>query len=323
MMSDHTALLAALTIGLAFILDLLIGDPPHWPHPVRLIGWAIDRISGLIERCCRRSWMLRPAGMLMVVLIVGGTWLVGWILIRAAQHVGTGFGLFVGVYLAYTALAARGLYQETWRAAEALQDGELDRARKLTGMVVGRETHSLDRSGVLRALVETVAENLSDGVIAPLFYLALGGPALGLAYKAINTLDSMVGYKNERYLRLGWAAARLDDLANYVPARISALLIVAASWPLGLDGRGAYGVWRRDRRRHSSPNAGHPEAAMAGALGIQLGGPSRYLGRLVDKPCIGEPKEAITIHHLRLAEDVLFLAGGMMLVLALIIRSVT
>ena len=181
------------------------------------------------------------------------------------------------------------MFHETWRVALALQEGDLERARSLLSLVVGRETANLDRPGVLKAVIETTAENLSDGVIAPLFYLILGGPALGLAFKAVSTMDSMIGYKNEKYMHLGWAAARTDDVLNYIPARISAALITVSAWILKLDPARAYKTWMSDGGRHSSPNAGRPEAAMAGALGIQLGGSSVYHGRPGGKAYPGEP----------------------------------
>ncbi|MEW5725893.1 MAG: adenosylcobinamide-phosphate synthase CbiB, partial [Thermodesulfobacteriota bacterium] len=239
-------------------------------------------------------------------------------LIAGAGLLGLGSALAVSVWLAFTTLSARGLYDETWRAARALAEGDLPRARKLLGLVVGRDTERLDRAGVLRALLETVAENLSDGVVAPLFYMALGGPALGLAYKAVNTLDSMIGYKDERFLHLGWAAAKLDDAANFIPARLAAALVAAAAWILGLDARGALHTWLEHGGRHTSPNAGRPEAALAGALGVRLGGPSTYRGRWVEKPVLGFKDAPLTIAHVHQAERMIFLAGGLMVLLILI-----
>ncbi|MFH1090923.1 MAG: adenosylcobinamide-phosphate synthase CbiB [Pseudomonadota bacterium] len=304
--------MSGLALGLAYLMDLIIGDPPWFPHPVRLIGWLIHRLAAWARPWSSNPWPLRLAGMIIVILTVGLTWLMVWFLLRAAGWFSPWLSAALSVFLAYTALAAKSLYVETWRAALALKDGDLPRARRLLSLVVGRDTADLERAQILRALVETVAENLSDGVIAPFFYLALGGPALGLAYKAVNTLDSMIGYKAEPYRHLGWAAARLDDLAGLLPARITAAVIVLAAFLLRLDARGALRIWLRDGGRHDSPNAGRPEAALAGALGVQLGGTNLYRGLIVVKPTLGEARAPLSLKHLRQAEEVLFLAGGLM-----------
>ena len=210
---------------LAFLLDLLLGDPPTWPHPVVYIGRAIGYLADLSLRLCRRPIALKIAGILITLLIVGATYLIVAVLLVLVQNILPWLGWLLAVVLAYMAIAARGLYDQTWRVVVALRQDDLPRARRLLQMVVGRETDQLDQRQVLRAVIETIAENLSDGVIAPLFFLAIGGPSLGWAYKAVNTLDSMIGYKNEKYRDLGWAAARLDDLANLIPARLTAVLI--------------------------------------------------------------------------------------------------
>ena len=308
-------------LGLAFLFDLLIGDPPGWPHPVRLIGRTIDRLSGLALGSFSSPVALRLAGAVVVVLVVGLTWSAAWLLMAGAALISPGLGLAVWIYLAYATLAARSLYDETWRVVLALHDSDLKRARRLLGMVVGRETRSLDRSGILRALLETIAENLSDGVVAPLFYLALGGPALALAYKAANTLDSMIGYKDERFRDLGWAAARLDDLANIIPARLSAALIALAALLLGLDAPESVRTWLRDGGRHSSPNAGRPEAALAGALGVCLGGPAVYFGRTLVKPTLGRGDQPLSESRVRQAEGLLFASGGLMALGVIVLRS--
>ena len=288
MRAFYTVHLAALLLG--FCLDLLLGDP-HWaPHPVRAMGSLIS----LLERPLRRIFPATPqgerwAGRLLAVLVpVLSVGAAGLILYLCGQiHPLLGFG--VEVLLCYQLLATKALRDESGLVYRALKAGDLPGARQAVSRIVGRDTQCLDEEGVAKAAVETVAENTSDGVIAPLFYLALGGPLAGVAYKAINTMDSMVGYKNERYLHFGRAAARLDDLVNLLPARVAGVLMcLAAAWT-GFDGKGAWNIFRRDRRKHASPNSAHTEAACAGALGVQLAGPAMYFGKRVEKPSLGDP----------------------------------
>ncbi|MFU8819409.1 MAG: adenosylcobinamide-phosphate synthase CbiB [Desulfurivibrio sp.] len=278
-------------IALAFLLDALIGDPPRLPHPVRLLGRVIDRLEKVLRRVLARR--LRLAGIFLTALVVGGTWAVGAAIWQVAARFGSGWPALLAVllliYLPATTIASRELLL---RVGEVLRCDDPEQARRLVSQLVGRDTANLDAAGVRRAALETLAENASDGIVAPLFYLGLGGLPLALAYKAVNTLDSMVGYKNQRYRELGWASARLDDLANYLPARLTGLLIILATWLLDRGrprrARAAWRIMRRDGRNHASPNSGIPEAALAGALGIQLGGPTSYFGQMQDKPFIGD-----------------------------------
>jgi adenosylcobinamide-phosphate synthase len=246
-------------------------------------------IAGLEWQLRRVVASERLAGVLLVLLTVGITTACGWVLLRGAQLLHPWAGTLVAALLSWTCLAARSLHQESRRVAGALANGDLPAARDWLGRIVGRDTAQLGEPELWRGTVETVAENSSDGVIAPLLCLLLGGPLLALAYKVVNTLDSMVGYKNERYLRFGWASARLDDLVNWLPARLTGLLMVLVAPLVGLSAGGAWRIMRRDGRRHSSPNAGIPEAAAAGALGVQLGGTNVYFGQPVAKPTLGEP----------------------------------
>lgn len=292
----------------AFLLDLLIGDPRWLPHPVRIMGSAITRAESML-----RSWRGRgrekQAGVVLVVIIV----LPIFIFARLAQNVLLSFpsgvfaalGMAVLVYLAATTLALHELINAAQQVITAVEAGDIEDARRKLSMIVGRDTARLPEEGVLRAVIETLAENLSDGFIAPLFYLVIGGLPLAMAYKAVNTLDSMVGYRNERYMDFGWAAAKLDDIANYVPARISGVCIVLAALLISLfrKSRGLFGaahaslrIMVRDGGNHFSPNSGVPEAAMAGALGVALGGPSIYGGMLVEKPVINGGAEADYLH---------------------------
>lgn len=273
-------MLSALVLALA--MDILIGDPPSWPHLVRIMGRAVSFLERKLRGRPRLS--LRAGGVVLVAAVVGGAALTAGVLIFLAQALWPPLAWLLAALFTWQCLAAGQLWREARAVALPLAQGDLPLARQRLGMIVGRDTAGLDETGVRRALIETMAENLNDGVIAPLFYLTLLGPLGGVAYKAVNTLDSMVGYKNQRYAQLGWAAARLDDLAGWLPARLSAFLMVAAAWLAGLDAAGAWQCLRRDHTAHASPNAGWPEAACAGALGVRLGGPSRYGGEIKEKP---------------------------------------
>jgi adenosylcobinamide-phosphate synthase len=274
-------------IVLAVALDAALGDPPGWPHPVRLMGAAIAAYERAVRRRVSSPRGLRVAGAVLAVGLPVLTWLAatGLLALAAAVHPILGFAL--AVYLAYACLSLRGLADAVAGVGQRLAAGDLVGARAAVAHVVGRETARLEAPEIAAAAVESAAENTSDGVTAPLLCLALGGPALALAYKAVNTADSMVGYRNERYADFGRAAARLDDLANWVPARLTALLLVAAAALLGLSGSRAWRVARADASRHDSPNAGWPEAAVAGALGVALGGPATYHGAVRARAVLG------------------------------------
>lgn len=284
----------------AFLLDRAIGDPRWLPHPVRLIGSAISGIERLLRSFCKGPAAERAGGVLLVLLITVPTFALTALIVMAARQLpgtaGSVIGSLVLIYLIATTIAARELVDAARVVIEAVRSRGIEEARRHLSMIVGRDTQALSEKEILKATMETLAENLSDGIIAPLFYLAVGGLPLALTYKAINTLDSMVGYKNDRYRYFGWAAARLDDVANYIPARLTGGLIVAAvfvvtllrrSGSLAATTRSAFLTMLRDGKNHSSPNSGIPEAAMSGALGVRMGGPSFYGGRLVEKPYIG------------------------------------
>ena len=256
-----------------FGLDLALGDPKWLPHPVRAIGWLINRS----EKLWRMSAVsLRLAGTLMCLVVVGLTTAVVWITLPWAN-----------VYWIYSLLALRSLDMESMVVIQSLRSGDLEKARSEVAMIVGRDTTHLDETEIVRAVVETVSENLSDGVIAPLLYLALFGPAGMAAYKAVNTLDSMVGYKTERYRELGWASARLDDLLNFVPSRLAAALVWFGAGLTGMKVSQSIAVTLRDGGSQPSPNSGWPEAAFAGALGVRLGGLNFYKGAPSRKPYLG------------------------------------
>ncbi len=273
-----------LIIG-ALLLDFLLGDPRWLPHPVVGIGLFIAEAEGILRQTGMNA---KIAGILLLASTVGMVAGAAWLLLAGAALIHPLARDGVALFLAYSCLAARSLHGESKVVADALTRGDLPLARQLLARIVGRDTDQLEEPEIWRGVVETVAENSSDGVIAPLLCLILGGPVLGLAYKAVNTLDSMVGYKNDRYLQFGRASARFDDLVNWVPARLTGILMTLTAPLFGLSLSNAWLIMRRDGRNHSSPNSGIPEAAAAGALGVQLGGTNCYFGKPVAKPTIGD-----------------------------------
>ncbi len=282
-------------LGIGVALDLAIGDPKWMPHPVRGMAVLIE----LGERCLRPLFRPRLAGVLVAVGVVGISAGVAWFTVRIA-------GSIAVIYWIFSCLAIRSLDREAGWVISWLRKGDLESARRQVAEIVGRDTDRLSDTEVTRAVFETVAENISDGIIAPLFFLVIGGAPAMVAYKAINTLDSMVGYKNEKYIDFGRASAKLDDLANYIPARISAALIVLIAALLRCRWRQAIIVTLRDARLQPSPNAGYPEAAMAGALGVQLGGLNVYCGRPVQKPVMGDAVNALDWRQFNRVRTILY-----------------
>ncbi len=288
----------------ALLLDLLIGDPERLPHPVRLIG----RLAVWLESPCRRFIRSpKAAGILAVFLVVGGTGALGWLLMRLAGVLHPLAADAVGVWLIYTSVAARDLARQSMAVWRPLSKGAINEARRFASRIVGRDTDSLDDAGLVRAAVECVAESTVDGVTAPLFFALLGGPVGAIMYRAINTLDSTFGYKSERYLHFGWASARLDDLANWLPARLTAPLLGIAAAVTGRSPRRTWRILRRDGRKHESPNAGLTEAAMAGALGIALGGIKFYGGEPLQAPIIGDALQQPQAAHIPSANVLMLL----------------
>ena len=278
-----------LALVLGYLIDVAVGDPRWLPHPVvgmgKTITWAERVLRGMFPDTAAGQ---RSAGLVLAVALPLATLALSTAALALASGVGWWLVLALDTLMCYQCLATHELVRQTSLVQNALELHDLDRARQAVSMVVGRQTDRLDEAGVSRAAVETVAENASDGGGAPLVYLALGGGPLGLAYKAVNTMDSMIGYKNERYLDFGRCAARLDDVVNFIPARLCALAMVAISPLLGLSAREAWRVWRQDRGLSESPNAGQTESAAAGALGVCLGGPATYFGKVVEKPWLNE-----------------------------------
>ncbi len=289
---------------MACLLDAVVGDPRWLPHPVRLMGrliaWCDDRIRPLLPKPAGQ----RVAGIALALGLPALVYLIGWETIELAGRFHGALGRGVEVVLAFTALAARDLVDHARSVLHALEAGSLEEAREAVSKIVGRDTAGLSEGEVARATVETIAESASDGVIAPLFYMLIGGAPLALAYKAVNTLDSMVGHRDERHRYFGWASAKLDDGANWVPARLTAFLFVLGGWLLSRragTARRAWSVLLRDGEKHPSPNSGRPEAAMAGALGVQLGGRNFYEGVPEERALLGDPGPALVASHIRSA----------------------
>ena len=305
-----------------FVLDALFGDPAWLPHPVVYMGKAISKL----EKFLRPRLPKTPQGELLGGAIVAfclpvGTFLLTGLVCWGAARLHPLLGLAVQMFWCGQALAARGLVQESTNVYKELKKPDLPGARKAVSRIVGRDTAELTAEGVTKAAVETVAENASDGVIAPLLYMLIGGAPLALTYKAINTMDSMLGYKNEKYLYFGRVPAKLDDVANYIPSRLAALLWVAAAAFTHNDAKGAWKIWRRDRRNHASPNSAQTESACAGALGVQLAGPAYYFGQYYPKRTIGDALRPIEPEDILRANQMMYVASSFALAWGCALRA--
>ena len=306
-----------------FVLDLLLGDPviPHCPHPVVVMGRVIAWLEGRL----RRLFPATPkgeltAGYVLAVALPLGTLAVTGLTCWGGGLIHPAVGFCFQTLWCWQALAMKDLAKESRNVYSVLQTGDLPATRKAVARIVGRDTETLTAEGVTKATVETVAENFSDGVLAPLFYMLLGGAPLAMTYKAVNTMDSMVGYKNDKYLYFGRTAAKLDDAVNFLPARIAALFWIAASALTGQNARDAWRIWRRDRHNHASPNSAQCEAACAGALGVRLAGPASYFGKVYDKPTIGDDTRPIEPADIPRANRMLFAASFLALVVGMVLR---
>ena len=304
-----------------FLLDCLLGDPHNPWHPICLIGYLIS----FLEKKIRKLFPKQPkgefyGGLVMAVLVLFISTAVPIVLLKAAKWIHPYLALVLEIIMCYQLLAARSLRDESMKVYHALHQHDIEGARKAVSMIVGRDTQRLDAAGIAKAAVETVAENASDGVIAPMIFIAIGGVPLGFFYKAVNTMDSMVGYKNEKYLYFGRAAAKLDDVMNYVPSRISGLLMVASAALTGGDAKRAWHIFCRDRYNHASPNSAQTEAACAGALGLQLAGDAWYFGERYHKPTIGDTVREIEDADIIRANCLMYGAAVLCLVICVIIR---
>ncbi len=302
---------------IGFVLDLIFGDPYWLPHPIRLIGTLISKLDhkllNITEEKERNNKQEFHKGILLTVLVLILTVLSAFLILYLAYWISPYLGLVIESIMTYQILATKCLKQESMKVYKKLKEEDLPGARKAVSMIVGRDTECLDETGVAKAAIETVAENTSDGVIAPMLFLAIGGPVLGFFYKAVNTMDSMVGYKNDRYLYFGRAAAKLDDAMNFLPARISAILMIIASYLGGrdFDGKAANRIYKRDRRNHASPNSAHTEAVCAGALGIRLAGDASYFGKIHHKPFIGDATRMVEYKDIARANRLLYITAGL------------
>lgn len=313
-----------------FVLDLLIGDPHFIPHPVRLIGSLISFCDKRLN--CDAGYNISEKkvnlikykrGMLLAFTVIFATFAMSVIIIVAAYSINLYAGVIVEAVMTWQILATKCLRVESMRVYDALRTDGVDAGRKAVSMIVGRDTSVLDAAGVTRAAVETIAENTSDGVIAPMLYTAIGGPVLGFVYKAVNTMDSMLGYKNDKYMYFGRFAARLDDVVNFIPARISAYLMIAAAFIGGrqFDGKNAYRIFKRDRFNHASPNSAQTESVCAGALRVQLAGDAVYFGKLVKKKYIGDGLREIEYEDIKRANRLMYITAFLCELLSVAVMS--
>ena len=313
-----------------FVLDLLIGDPHFIPHPVRLIGSLIsfcdkrlncDAGYNISEK--KLNLIKYKRGMLLAFTVIFATFAMSVIIIVAAYSINLYAGVIAEAVMTWQILATKCLRVESMRVYDALRTDGVDAGRRAVSMIVGRDTSVLDAAGVTRAAVETIAENTSDGVIAPMLYTAIGGPVLGFVYKAVNTMDSMLGYKNDKYMYFGRFAARLDDVVNFMPARISAYLMIAAAFIGGrqFDGKNAYRIFKRDRFNHASPNSAQTESVCAGALRVQLAGDAVYFGKLVKKKYIGDGLREIEYEDIKRANRLMYITAFLCELLSVAVMS--
>lgn len=315
-----------------FVLDLLIGDPHFIPHPVRLIGSLISFLDKRLNSDVKYNSSENEAnltkykrGVLLAFTVIFATFAVSVIILVAAYSINLYAGVIAEAVMTWQILATKCLRVESMRVYDALSTDGVDAGRRAVSMIVGRDTSVLDEAGVTRAAVETIAENTSDGVIAPMLYTAIGGPVLGFVYKAVNTMDSMLGYKNDKYMYFGRFAARLDDVVNFIPARISAYLMIIAAFIGGrqFDGRNAYRIFKRDRFNHASPNSAQTESVCAGALRVQLAGDAVYFGKLVKKKYIGDRLREIEYENIKRANRLMYITAFLCELLSVAVMSLT
>lgn len=306
-----------------FIVDLILGDPHSFPHPIRLIGGSItkgEKIARHVFSDTKEGRRIAGTVMSMVVIILA--MVVPFLILKIAYSLSSYLGWILEVVMCYQILATKALKDESMKVYDALMKEDIPLARKMLSMIVGRDTAVLDEEGITKAAIETVAENTSDGIIGPLLFLTLGGVPLAFGYKAINTLDSMIGYKNEKYIDFGRFAAKLDDVVNYIPARVSAYIMILASRLLGLDSKNAYRIYKRDRYNHASPNSAHTEAVCAGALGIQLAGNAYYFGKLYEKSTIGDATRKVQREDISLTNKLMYVTCIVALISCVIVKLI-
>lgn len=313
-------LIPAIPLAAGFLIDLLLGDPYKLPHPIRIIGRLISALENGLRK--RMQGKEKAAGTLLAVIVLLLSTAVPLAVLLLCYKLNVWLGVAAESVMCYYLLAARCLKNESMKVYKAIAAGDTEKARYAVSMIVGRDTKPLDENGIIKAAVETVAENTSDGVTAPIFYIMLGGAAAGFFYKAANTMDSMIGYKNEKYINFGRFAAKLDDILNFIPSRLTALVMILSAFMLRLDGKNAWKIWRRDRFNHASPNSAQTEATCAGALNVMLAGDAYYFGKLCKKKTIGDDIRPIENEDIKRANRLMYCTAVITLVIAAAFRTV-
>lgn len=305
---------------LGFTIDFFLGDPYSLPHPIRLIGTMIMKLEKKLRK--PDSGHDRLSGTILAVTVLAASTIVPLAILLISYNISKWLGIAVESVLCYYLIAAKCLKNESMKVFHAISAKDTEKARYSVSMIVGRDTDCLDENGIIKAAVETVAENTSDGVTAPIFYMTFFGAIGGFFYKAANTMDSMIGYKNEKYLNFGRFAARLDDILNFIPSRLTAVLMILSAYILRFNGRGAYKIWRRDRFNHASPNSAQTESVCAGALDVMLAGDAYYFGKLCKKKTIGDDIRPIENEDIRRANSLMYCTAILMLIVSAVVRAI-
>lgn len=307
-----------MSILIGFILDCIFGDPYNFPHPVRLIGKLISNLEKLMRKLFPEKLYIGGIFMTLTVLLLSTA--VPFLILLLCYKINIILGITAESVMCWYLIAPKCLKTESMKVYKTVAENDIEKSRKAVSMIVGRDTESLDFEGIIKATVETVAENTSDGVTAPIFYMAFGGAVLGFFYKSANTMDSMVGYRNEKYKDFGRFSAKLDDVLNYIPSRLTAILMIISAYILKYDGKSAYKIWKRDRLKHASPNSAQTESVCAGALNIRLAGDAYYFGKLHKKPYIGDNTRPVEKDDIIRANKLMYMTTVLMLILSVIFR---
>lgn len=308
----------ALPMLVGFVIDIFVGDPYNFPHPIRAIGTLIAKLEKFVRE---RFKNLRKGGVFLALTVLIASTLVPLAVLFVCYKINIYLGLAVESVMCWQLVAARCLQKESMKVCRAVEEKDIEKARKAVSMIVGRDTDVLDETGIVKAAVETVAENTSDGVTAPIMYIAFGGAPLGFFYKAANTMDSMIGYTNEKYIDIGRFAAKLDDVLNFIPSRLTALVMILSAYLFGADGKNAAKIWKRDRRKHASPNSAQTESVCAGALDIRLAGDAYYFGELHKKEFIGDDIRPPESEDIRRANRLMYCTSVIVLVISAALRA--
>lgn len=311
---------SALPLLIGFIIDFFLGDPYCMPHPIRIIGSMITKLENLMRRILNDREYL--AGVILSITVLMISTLIPAVILFICYRINIWLGIAAEGVMCYYLIAAKCLKTESMKVYKAIEENDIEKARDAVSMIVGRDTKCLDEKGIIKAAVETVAENTSDGVTAPMFYIMLFGAAGGFFYKAANTMDSMIGYKNEKYIKFGRFAAKLDDILNYIPSRLTALIMIFSAYIMRFNGKGAYRIWKRDRLNHASPNSAQTESVCAGALDVMLAGDAYYFGKLCKKKTIGNDMRQIENEDIRRANRLMYSTAVIMLIISVLIRVI-